>query len=152
MWSIEGRCGAGLVVVPVGFVRVVAGTVVVEGRTAVEGTVVVVVLTEVSIVPPPFPAVELSKALVFSMTLSNCFRAAGVGLSALPLQVNDSHRIATVAATSFVECFFMDLFPCSFVCRCGCALGSRIPCSRFFYENGGPKFRVASSFLLSTRR
>jgi hypothetical protein len=120
MWSIEGRCGAGFVVVPVGFVSVVEGTVVVEGRTEVEGTVVVVVLTEVSIVLPPFPAAVFSKALVFSMTLSNCFRAAGVALWAIPLQVNDSHRMATVAGTSFVECFFMDLFPCSFVCRCGC--------------------------------
>lgn len=120
---MEGRRGAALVVGPVGFVSVVEGTVVVEGRTVVEGTVVVEGRTEVSIVLPPLPGAEWSKVLVFSTTLSNCFRAAGVGLWARPLQVNNSPRRTTVAGTSFVQCFFMDLFACSFVCRCGCALG-----------------------------
>jgi hypothetical protein len=60
MWSIEGRCGAGLVVVSVGFVSTVEGTVVVEGRTAVEGAVVVERRTVVSMVLPPLPRAEPS--------------------------------------------------------------------------------------------
>ena len=141
MWSIEGRCGAALVVVPLGFVRVVEGTVVVEGRTTVDGTVVVVVLTGVSIVLPPFPSFELSMARVFSMTLSNCFRAAGVAFWASPLQVYESHRMATVAGISFAECLFMDFVVCLSVLWVRFSV-RRISCSRFFLRKWRPGVSV----------
>lgn len=72
-----------------------------------EGTVTTALTGVSRVLPPPFVLEGLSKCLVFSITLSNCFFAEGVGLSARPVQIDNAKSTQTLPVVSLIEWFFI---------------------------------------------